>query len=292
MRLVAGYRRTKVKKIATKTRDIVTAQSACLSCFLLQSLGRNFESIRLGRTGWALVAAGLKPGPDLFLYIVRQLVNKQSPDGGWADPEETAWAAGFIGAVRGREDDRYRAAVSWLRSVRKPGGGWGRHPRDQARIPVTGLISVLVPEVFEKCDLDWMVSEWQRDFEGPVRLSYKAGFFLLGMAHGQRNDLVVRTIGHLAEDQNDDGGFGPWKDHPIGSDPWSTGVVLWGLSKWIDQVDPLVIEKALDWLGKSQLPSGYWRYHYLDDGTSLALIGAVSAMKALAVRERSCAGSS
>jgi len=100
---------------------------------------------------------------------------------------------------------------------------------------------------------------------------------------------VFRTIEHLAKDQNEDGGFGPWKEHPIGSDPWSTGVVLWGLSRWIENVDPVVIEKALDWLRKTQLPSGYWPYHYLDDGTSLALIGAVSAMKALATKESSCA---
>ena len=134
-------------------------------------------------------------------------------------------------------------------------------------------------------DIDWLLDEWRKDFAGPVRLSYKAGFFLLAMAQKQKNDLIVQTISHLAQDQNDDGGFGPWRDHPIGSDPWSTGVVLWGLSKWIDLVDAMVIEKALAWLRKTQLPSGYWPYHYLDDGTSLALIGAVSAMKALATKE-------
>jgi len=210
-------------------------------------------------------------------------------DGGWSDPEETAWAAGVIRALKGDKDAGLAAAKSWLKSERKAGGGWGRHPRDMARIPITGLISALVPEVIEQRDMDWMRSEWQRDFEGPVRLSYKGGFFLLGTPRNQENALVFRTIEHLAKDQNEDGGFGPWKGHPIGSDPWSTGVVLWGLSRWIKHVDPVVIEKALEWLRKTQLPSGYWPYHYLDDGTSLALIGAVSAMKALATKESSCA---
>ena len=43
----------------------------------------------------------------------------------------------------------------------------------------------------------------------------------------------------------------------------------------------LEFDKALDWLERTQLPSGYWPYHYLDEGTSYALIGAVSALKAL-----------
>jgi hypothetical protein len=142
-----------------------------------------------------------------------------------------------------------------------------------------------VPEVVKETDLGWVTTEWQRDFESPVRLSYKAGFFLLAMAQKQKNDLVVQTIFHLAQDQNSDGGFAPWRGHPIGSDPWSTGVVLWGLSKWIDHIDAMVIEKALAWLRNTQLPSGYWPYHYLDDGTSLALIGSVAALKSLKARE-------
>ena len=105
------------------------------------------------------------------------------------------------------------------------------------------------------------------------------------MPQDQEDELVARTITHLAEDQNDDGGFAPWKDHPIGSEAWSTGVVLWGLSRWGELVDRTVLEKALEWLQRTQLPSGYWPYHYLDEGTSLALIGAVSAMKALASTE-------
>ena len=53
--------------------------------------------------------------------------------------------------------------------------------------------------------------------------------------------------------------------------------------------DPAVINRALAWLERTQLPNGYWPYHYLDDGTSLALIGAVDAMKALAAAEKKCA---
>jgi hypothetical protein len=135
--------------------------------------------------------------------------------------------------------------------------------------------------------------EWERDLDSPIKLSYKGAFYLLSEAteNCHNIDLPIDTLGHLEQDQNDDGGFGPWKNHPIGSDPWSTGVVLWGLSKWIDKVNPDVVERALRWLEKTQLPSGYWPYHYLDEGTSYALIGAASAIKALEKQGKSCVAS-
>ena len=256
-----------------------------LATFVNDALSRSLETIRIARAVRALLFSESVRTGVLFQQAIDFFLQKQRPDGGWSDSEETAWAVGCIGLVRDKGDPAVQSAIQWLNEARKPTGGWGRHPRDRARIPTTALVVILEPKVVKPEDINWMIGEWQRDFESPVRLSYKAGFFLLAMAQRQKNDLVVQTISHLAQDQNDDGGFGPWKGHPIGSDPWSTGVVLWGLSKWIDHVDSVVIEKALDWLRKTQLPSGYWPYHYLDDGTSLALIGAVSAMKALAIKE-------
>ncbi len=276
------------QKVLPHISNIISIASARLACFIDDALNRYLEPIRLAKVGWSLIATGCETESPVFSRIFERLVDKKNTDGGWSDPEETAWAIGFIRLTKGRSSKEISLATQWLQSVRTADGGWGHHPRDFARIPTTSLISVLVPEVIKKKGLDWMVKEWRRDFESPVRLSYKAGFFLLAMAQRQKSDLIVQTISHLAQDQNDDGGFAPWKGHPIGSDPWSTGVVLWGLSRWIDHVDTMVIEKALAWLKKTQLPSGYWPYHYLDDGTSLALIGAVSAMKALSTKEKSC----
>ncbi|MBC8460325.1 MAG: terpene cyclase/mutase family protein [Deltaproteobacteria bacterium] len=258
---------------------------AAISSFVRDAVSSEMESIRIARATCSLLFTGVSARTPIFMTGAELLIRRQKPDGGWSDPEETAWVAAVLRLVRGDDDLSLDAARQWLASARHSTGGWGRHARDQVRIPTTALVIALTPSVARSEDSAWLTTEWQRDFEGPVRLSYKAGFFLLAMAQGHENDLVVRTISHLAQDQNDDGGFGPWHDHPIGSDPWSTGVVLWGLSKWIDHVDSVVIEKALDWLRKTQLPSGYWPYHYLDDGTSLALIGAVSAMKALATKE-------
>jgi hypothetical protein len=253
-----------------------------LRAFVLSPQTARVESVRVARVCYALLTAGLSRSSELFPQVIRVISEPQDKDGGWSDPEETAWAVGAIRLVQGEDDSAVRAAMAWLTAAHKTLGAWGRHPRDKARIPTTALVSALVPEVVRPEDTAWLMDEWQRDFDSPVRLSYKAGFFLLATTLGQEDQLVTETISHLARDQNDDGGFAPWRGHPIGSDPWSTGVVLWGLSRWCDRVDPKVFEKALDWLRASQLPSGYWAYHYLDDGTSLALIGAVAALKALA----------
>lgn len=262
--------------------NYIAAATGRLTIFANDALSRSLENIRIARTVHALLLTGITDSDKLIQQAIDFFLKKQRLDGGWADPEETAWAAGCISQMRGYEDPAVQSAIKWLHSVRLQSGGWGRHLRDQARIPITALISTLIPEAFKNEDLRWLQNEWARDFSGPVRLSYKGGFCLLATPQGQGDELVARTIAHLSDDQNDDGGFAPWKAHPIGSDPWSTGVVLWGLSRWANLVELSVLERALGWLQKNQLPSGYWPYHYLDEATSLALIGAVSAMKALA----------
>ena len=263
----------------------IAAATGRLSIFVNDALSRSLETIRIARAAHALLLAGVTASEELIQKAIDFFIQRQQPDGGWSDSDETAWAVGCISLVRGQEDPSVKAAIHWLHSVRLQSGGWGRHRRDQVRIPITAFISSLVPAALKSEDLNWLQNEYARDFSGPVRLSYKAGFYLLAMPKDQEDELVEQTISHLAQDQNDDGGFAPWKGHPIGSDPWSTGVVLWGLSRWVDQVDHAVLEKALNWLQETQLPSGYWPYHYLDDGTSLALIGSVAALKSLKARE-------
>lgn len=264
---------------------MVNSAVNALTSFVNHVVCRHFDPCRLARAVLAIDITGFPISPLLVEQTSTRLLITRQSDGGWSDPEETAWAIGCIRMALGQNDPAVQAGIQWLHSVRLPTGGWGRHPRDQARIPTTALIAALVPEAVKREDINWLQDEWARDFRGPVRLSYKAGFYLLAMPQGREDELVDQTIAHLGQDQNSDGGFAPWKGHPIGSEAWSTGVVLWGLSRWKERVDPAILERALNWLHKTQLPSGYWPYHYLDDGASLALIGSVAAMKALAAKE-------
>jgi len=259
-----------------------------LLTFVSNGIERHLEPTRIFRALFSLYHAGLESQDVFHLISDCQRLCSQLHDGGWKDPEETAWAISVLSQIHGNDNEAVRRAKNWLNSVRHPGGGWGRHPRDQVRIPTTAIAITLVKSIATDLDRAWVRQSWGRDMISPVQLSYKGGFYLLTVHSelgGMIDPLIKKTLTFLTSDQNDDGGFAPWKNHPIGRDPWSTGVVLWGLSKWIDCVDPTVIERALHWLEVTQLPSGYWPYHYLDEGTSYALIGAVSAMRAMASRK-------
>ncbi len=262
----------------------IASSARVLAEFVNASSYKTLDEVRVARSLFALLLSGVDIQTCNLSISLNNLMVSQRADGGWVDVEETSWAIAVILNTYGPMEPRVQSGFEWLRKLRRTGGGWGRHYRDEGKLPITGLIAAILPSIFSPEDLKWLVNEWERDFRGAVRLAYKAGFFLLALPSDDESKLVTETLAHLVEDQNDDGGFGPWRDHPIGSDPWSTGVVLWGLSRWVDKVDRAILHRALAWLERTQLPSGYWPYHYLDDGTSIALIGAVAALKALVLR--------
>jgi hypothetical protein len=253
-----------------------------LAHFLYSGLQQKLEPSRLARAGYALLASGCSvkgdfPGDNLASYLVAT----QWGDGGWADVEETLWCLGYLNAL----GERYRAEIvnghKWLASVQLPCGAWGKSSRDQPRIPVTTLASVFTPELVNTAALKWLANQWEADMDSPTQLTYKGAFYLLTQAHSQASfaqELTDRTISYLSGEQEDDGGFGPWKGHPAGSDPWSTGVVLWGLSRVGELIPRHTVERALSWLESRQLPNGLWPYHYLDDGSAMALIGISSVL--------------
>ncbi len=253
-----------------------------LGRFLREGVQRRLDAVRLARAACALLNAGVSPAsPFLAGILARCVASHQRHDGGWRDVEETAWCVGYLVALGDSQARQRDRAEMWLRSQQLGSGGWGRTARDRARLPIVGLIAAMAPDLVDARTVQWAIEEWQRDLEGPAQLTYKAGFFLLTQSLPKMPTdvtLVGRTIAYLVEQQETDGGFGPWKGHPTGSDPWSTGAVLWGLSRFAERVPPRLFELGADWLVREQLPDGHWPYHYLDEGTSMALIGASSIL--------------
>ena len=264
-----------------KTSLIENAISG-LAHFLYSGLQQKLESVRLARLGYTLLESGCSiKGTFHGNSLPSYLIATQRKDGGWADVEETLWCMGYLAAFSGRYDAELSNGRKWLASVQFPCGAWGKSERDQPRIPVTALISVLVPEVVGSLALKWLANQWEADLASPTQFTYKGAFYLLTQAHSRASfaqELTDRTISYLNGEQEDDGGFGPWKGHPAGSDPWSTGVVLWGLSSVGELIPRHTVERALSWLESRQLPNGLWPYHYLDDGSAMALIGISSVL--------------
>lgn len=256
-----------------------------LSRFIHDGLSGELEAQRLARAGYALLTSGCSikgtfPGDNLSSYLTKA----QHEDGGWSDVEETLWCLGYLSASGNRNRVQLDSGMKWLAAVRLPCGAWGKSERDQPRIPLTALTSVLVPEIVDSSALKWLANQWEADLASPTQLTYKGAFYLLAQAHSQTshdNDLVNRTIAYLNGEQEEDGGFSPWKGHPVGSDPWSTGVVLWGLSRFAARISTDTVERAVSWLESRQLPDGLWPYHYLDDGAAMALIGISNVLPTL-----------
>ncbi|MCL0057586.1 terpene cyclase/mutase family protein [Dehalococcoidales bacterium] len=248
-----------------------------LATFTQQALQAQLEPIRLARSGYALLASGCSvkgtfPGDRLASYLIAT----QHRDGGWADVEETLWCLGYLAAFGDKWEPQLANGRNWLTSVQLPCGAWGKSERDQPRIPVTALASALVPEVVGASALRWLASQWESDLASSVQLTYKGAFFLVAQAHTEApldDDLVDSTLAYLCDQQEEDGGFSPWKGHPVGSDTWSTGVALWGLSRFVARISGDTVEQAVSWFQSNQLPDGLWPYHYLDDGAAMALIG-------------------
>jgi squalene cyclase len=256
-----------------------------LTHFLHDGLHEQVETTRTARVAYALICCGCSVKVSFFIKdVANYILSTQKSDGGWADVEETLWSLGYLAAFGEKYDTEITNGQDWLASVKLPCGAWGKSSRDQPRIPITALAATLAPETIGKAGLSWLAKQWEADLNTPTQLTYKGAFFLLAQAHSwayYKDNLVDRTVAYLISEQEEDGGFSPWKGHPAGSDPWSTGVALWGLSKVRCLVSRRTIERALSWLQSKQLSNGLWPYHYLDDGTAMALIGVSSVLPIL-----------
>ncbi len=259
-----------------------------LSSLLRLAVQQRLEAIRVARSSYALLCAGCSiKGSFPGIEMASVLISAQQEDGGWADVEETLWCLGFVSFFEDQFQEEINRGKHWLALNQLPCGAWGKSNRDQPRIPITALAAVLVPGIIDKTSLEWLENQWKSDLESPTQLSYKGAYYLISQKHSEASshgDLIDRTVNYLVEEQSDDGGYGPWKDHPVGSDPWSTGIVLWGLSTLEKQAPKGTIERAASWLETTQLPNGLWPYHYIDNGSSIALIGLSNSLPILMER--------
>jgi len=261
-----------------------------LACALKGLCLNNFETLRIARVGTCLLFTGSNPNNPITSQCTKVICNTQQSDGGWTDNEETMWSLAFLKRLGFHHEENYKKGLRWLNGQRHKDGGWGRTVRDKPRILISGLLLHLLPEVSDPRATNWLKSEWRKDFEGSTRLTYKGAFFLLGLSASKVSvdecPLTKETYSFLAAEQNEYGGFAPWKDHPVGSDPWSTGVVLLGLLSYPSLIDRNVIERTVNWLAENQLPNGLWAYHYIEEGSAYAYWGLVEALKYLAKEPR------
>lgn len=275
-----------MSQIQLKLSNKIFITAIRLADFVRSALIENIESKRISLCSLSLILPSSSVKGRIFNQLPEYIVNRQQNDGGWIDVEETFLAIKILSIVGNNFGFQMTKGNNWLLSQRNNDGGWGRTNRDISRIPITGLLLHFLPELSDQKTANWMKKEWQNDLAGATRLTYKGAFFLLGLSASRVSiddcALIKDTYSFIHDEQNTDGGFGPWKDHPIGSESWSTGIVLLGLLSYPELVKRDVIEKAVNWLAENQLPNGLWAYHYIEEGSAYAYWGLVEALKYLA----------
>ncbi len=265
--MVAGKN---VLEIGTTVQRSVMSLSQIVSNFLCKGI----ELTRVCRLAVLLRESGINPNTILYHKLAEKCIDVQRDDGGWTDVVETMWCASLLNFF-GEFSDSVEKALEWLRSQRHNDEGWGKSRRDSARIPVTGLLLYLLPKLSSNQDCKWLENKWYQEMEIEPCLTYKAAFTLMAFSrndhHPEDEDLIAKSVRWLCGQQNDDGGWGPWKGHSIGSDPWCTGISMVGLLQYPDKVPQKVLRNGLEWIKEKQLPDGLWAYHYIEDGSSWAL---------------------
>lgn len=241
---------------------------------------KGLELKRITKTSALLIMSGLSPN-SIPLEIVERCLNERCEDGGWVGIVDTIWNSHFLKLLSRSEFQPYiEQAQHYLNGQKNKEGLWGRSIRDMSRIPVSGLLFYLFPEMTDSSRLRLLEELWKSE-QGS--LSYKAGYILMAFSRNryipEKPELANKIIRWLEENQNEDGGFSPWKNHPVDSNVFCTSIAALGLNCYRTQASLEVLTKARDWLLNNRMKSGIWKYHEIEDGTSWGLYALSQLLK-------------
>lgn len=246
-----------------ENRAIISLLNMCNEMFR-----KNIEIRRITKTCALLLLSGLSPY-DIPKKILDKCLSSQKDDGGFIGNIDTLWNIKFLEFYPEYQKE-YNRAIEWIVSNNGDEGGFGRSKRDIHRIPVTGLILYFLPEVATKKNLEWLEEKWTSEINS---LTYKAAYTILAFNKNHyipstNKKLIYETAAWLCSQQENSGGFAPWLNHPVGENVYCTAVALIALISMQNNSYKETIEKAYNYLCKTQLKSGIWPYHEIEDGTS------------------------
>lgn len=251
-----------------------------LKNMIIEMNAKNIELKRITKTAAILLLSGISQN-SIPQQVVERCLNEQKQDGGWVSIVDTMWNVFFLKELnKGKYARNIDLGLDFLRSQRNEEGLWGRSCRDISRIPVSGILLYLLPELADQKRLHLLEQLWQSEKNS---LTYKAAYTLMAFKRNGYNPvdmgLIYNTVQWLIQNQKEDGGYSPWKNHPVDSDVYCTGVASIGMMQYPDMVDPQVFQGTFEWLTKNQLNSGIWKFHEIEDGASWGLFALVEILK-------------
>jgi len=249
---------------------------------VLEMERKNLELKRITKTATLLIMSGLSPN-SIPARIPLKVIASQKNDGGWISILDTLWNIAFLKKL---DYERYKVSIQlgleFLSQNRNNSDLWGRSSRDIARIPVSGILLFLLPELAGERELTKLESLWTSEINSLV---YKAGYTLMAFKANEyiptNSQIIENTVKWLLKSQRPDGGFAPWKDHPVDSNVFCTSIAVLGLIQYPQYEDIIALNKAYTWLQTSRIKSGIWKYHEIEDGASWGLYTLLELSKRL-----------
>ncbi|MCJ7631018.1 terpene cyclase/mutase family protein [Candidatus Bathyarchaeota archaeon] len=287
MKMVESWNSLMIQK-NDKASKVIEKGLTALSLALRQFLDKHIELERTARVANLLLKSGASKNNQIFKEIAEDCSTQQKNDGGWVGIEDSAWSVAFLKEYEEYSQDCKRG-LDWIKEQQLKSGGWGKTNRDFGRIPVTGVVLYLLPELSNKDNLSWLSDEWKRESSINPKLTYKGAFTLMAFKRTSYQfvdiNLFENTLSWLASEQNKDYGWGPCKGHPVGSTPFCTGVALTGLLQYPDKIDRNLIANGLKWIEKNQLEDGLWSDHYIEEGSAWSFYALTEGYKFLKERQ-------
>lgn len=230
---------------------------------------KDIELARIVKCSVQMILSGVSAN-SIKDEILKKLIASQNEDGGFVSNTDTIWNAKFLSFFP-RYHEAYQAAIQWL-DCHRTERGFGRSSRDMGRIPVTGIAFSLHPSICNEEDLMWLEDLWLSEKNS---LTYKAAYTLMAFKENKyvtkNKFLINECVQWLMSQQEDDGGFAPWKGHPVGSNIYCTAVSVLGLITYPMKESDDIIQKAYKYILHTQLPTGLWPYHEIEDGAAWGL---------------------
>ena len=246
---------------------------------------KGIEISRITKTCTLLLMSGLSRS-DISRGILERCLRSQHPDGGFVGNTDTLWNIKLLEFFPEYQAQR-EVAIQWLRQGNGPEPGYGRSKRDMHRIPVTGLALFMIPELADRKTLEWLESTWLSEKNS---LTYKAAYTLLAFHQCKATlpyqpPMLHDTVEWLLSQQQDNGGFAPWFNHPAGENVYCTAVAMLGIMS--DDASPHydAVTRAYRYLCTTQLRTGIWPYHEIEDGSSWGLFALAQAEDYLHLEE-------
>lgn len=253
---------------------------ASLKNMIIEMNEKEIELKRITKTSALLLMSGVSRN-SIPQNIISRCLSQQNQDGGWVSIVDTMWNIFFLRQLDEKTfNSNIDRGLDFISTQRNSDGLWGRSKRDISRIPVTGILLNLLPELADKNSLWLLENLWQSEKNS---LTYKAAYILMAFRSNnyvsEDKRLIYDTVEWLTKNQREDGGYSPWKEHPVDSDVYCTSLATIGLLQYSELVEPQVFENAFNWLLNNQLNNGIWKFHEIEDGASWGLFALLEILK-------------